>query len=124
MERIRFVDHEGQKVLLIDFTGCTATEIAAIADEVPRHVTPQPPGSVLLLADFTGATLNRDTMERVKIAAAIDRKHIKRSAWVFNGNIPKPLHDSVQTFALREIPKFENRDKAMAYLVEKKADQR
>jgi len=120
MERIRFVDREGQKILLVDCTGCSAEEVAAIADKVPAHLSTEPPGSVLLLADFTGSKLNRDTMERVKIAAAIDRKHIKRSAWVFNGNIPKPLHDSVQTFSSREIPKFETRDEAMAYLVNKR----
>ena len=117
MERIRFIDHQGQRILLIDLSHCETAELPKLVDQVPPIVTAEPPGSVLLLADFTGSTPTREMMERVKIAAAIDRKHIKRSAWVFNGNVPKPLHDAVQIFSSREIPKFETREKAMDFLV-------
>ena len=84
---------------------------------MPVFVTREPDGSVLLLADFSNSKVTREAVERVKIAAAIDRRHVKRSAWVFNGNIPKPVHDSVQAFSSREIPKFETREQAMEYLV-------
>ncbi|HUN89831.1 MAG TPA: hypothetical protein VMU28_13615 [Terriglobales bacterium] len=117
MERIRFIDHRGQRILLIDLTNCEPAELPKLVDQVPPIVTSEPPGSVLLLADFSGSTPTREVMERVKIAAAIDRKHIKRSAYVFNGNIPKPLHDAVQMFSSREIPKFENREQAIDFLV-------
>ena len=117
MERIRFIDHQGQRILLVDLSHCETVELPTLVDRVPPIVTAEPPGSVLLLADFTGSTPTREMMERVKIAAAIDRKHIKRSAWVFNGNVPKPLHDAVQMFSSREIPKFESREKAMDFLV-------
>jgi len=117
MERIQFIHYEGKKILLIDLTGCNADEIAGIANEVPVHVTQEPAGSLLLLADFTNSTVTREAIERIKIAAAIDRKHVKRSAWVFNGNIPKPLHQAVQTFSSRDIPKFTTREEALGFLV-------
>jgi hypothetical protein len=117
MERIRFIDHEGHKILLVDLTGCSANQVADLADEVPEHVTAQPAGAVLLLADFTDSKFTREAVERLKVAAAKDRLHIKRSAWVFNGNLPKPLHDAVQTFSSRDIPRFESRDAALSYLV-------
>jgi hypothetical protein len=117
MKRIRFIDHEGHRILLVDLTGCNPDEIAGVANEVPVHVTREPDQSVLLLADFTGAKLTREAIERVKIAAALDRRHIKRSAWVFNGNMPKPLHDSVQAFSSRDIPKFGTREAAVEFLV-------
>jgi Glu-tRNA(Gln) amidotransferase subunit E-like FAD-binding protein len=117
MERIRFIEHQGQRILLVDLSRCEASELPKLVDQVPQVVTAEPPSSVLLLADFTGSTATREVIERVKIAAALDRKHIKRAAWVFNGNIPKPLHDSVQMFSSRDIPKFEDREKAMAFLV-------
>jgi len=117
MDRIRFIDHEGQKILLADFSGCGAQEVAALADSVPLFVTPEPDRSVLLLADFSNAKLNRENVERIKIAAVRNRQHLRRSAWVFNGNLPKVLHHAVQTFSSREIPKFESREAAMEFLV-------
>lgn len=117
MERIRFIDHRGQRILLVDLSECNPDEIAGVANQVPVYVTREPDGSVLLLADFTNSKVTREALERVKIAAAIDRRHVKRSAWVFNGNIPKPLHDSVQSFSSRDIPKFGSREDALEYLV-------
>jgi hypothetical protein len=117
MERIRFITHQQQRILLVDGSGCDANQLLDLVDEVPEHVTAEPPGSVLLLGDFTDTKFTRDVVERLKIAAALDRQHVKRSAWVFNGNIPKPLHDAVQTFSSRDIPKFESREAAMEYLV-------
>src|ERR1700735_4735396 len=39
MDRIRFVIHRGQRILLVDFTGCSDEEVAAMADRVPEVVT-------------------------------------------------------------------------------------
>src|ERR1700739_4108618 len=82
MERIRFVTHRGHRILLVDYTNCTADEVAEIADDAPPIVTREPLGSVLLLADFSGAKFDRETVEHIKIAAAIDKRHLKRDAWV------------------------------------------
>ncbi len=117
MERIRFVTHRGQRILLVDYTNCTADEVAAIADGAPPIVTKEPLGSVLLLADFTGAKFDRDTVEHIKVAAAIDKRHLKRDAWVLDDNLPKALYDSVRSFSARELPIFPTREAAMDYLV-------
>lgn len=117
MDRIRFITHRKQRVLLVDFTDCAPDEVAAIADQVPDTVTHEPPGSVLLLGDFSRAQFTRECVEHVKIAAAFDRPHLKRSAWVLTENLPKALYDSVRTFSAREIPIFVTRDEALDYLV-------
>jgi hypothetical protein len=117
MERIRFIDYDGKEILLIDLSGCQPNQVAELADQVPGFVTPKPPRSVLLLADFSDAKLTKEAVERIKIAAVINREHLRRSAWVFNGNIPKTLHDAVKSFSNREIPKFETREEAMKFLV-------
>lgn len=117
MERIRFIDHAGQRLLLVDCADCQGQELAHLADDLSRFLAPEPDQSVLLLADFTGAQFTREAIERIKISAVFNRKHLKRSAWVFNGNLPKPLHDSVKTFSKRDIPRFETREEAMKFLV-------
>ena len=118
MERIRVITHQGQRILLVDCTGCKADEIARIADQVPKTLAQEPSGSVLLLADFSHSELSRETIERIKIAAVFNRPHLKRSAWVLTGNLPKPALDVVEKFSTREIPIFGNREQALDYLVQ------
>lgn len=123
MERIRVITHQGQRILLVDCTGCHADEVARIADQVPRAVEQETSGTVLLLADFSDTQLSREAMERIKVAAAFNRRHLKRSAWVLTGNLPKPAHNSVEMFSTREIPVFATRDEALDYLVHPDAKQ-
>src|SRR5207253_10288976 len=48
MERIRFIAHEGNQILFVDFSNCSADEVQTIARTVPDYVTTKPRGSVLL----------------------------------------------------------------------------
>jgi hypothetical protein len=116
MERIRFVTHRGQRILLVDVSDCTAEELASWVDQVPDVVTREPLSSVLLLADFSRAQFTRDNVEHLKIAAVFDRPHLKKSAWVLTENLPKALYDSVRTFSGRQIPIFATREEALDYL--------
>jgi hypothetical protein len=116
MDRIRFVTHRDQRVLLLDFTKCTAQEVGFMADQVPEIMTREPEGSVLALADFGGAEFSRDAVEHIKIATAIDRPHVKRAAWVCTENLPKALFDSIRSFSAREFPVFNSREEALDYL--------
>ncbi len=117
MDRIRFVTHRDQRILLLDGTNCNPEQLAELADKVPPIVTSEPSGSVLLAADFTGARFTRDAVEHIKIAAALDKPHIKRAAWVLDANFPKVLYDSVRSFSARELPIFPTREEALDYLV-------
>ncbi len=117
MDRIRFVIHNGQRILLVDCTNCEADELTELADRVPDIVTQEPLGSLLIAADFTGADFSREAVEHIKIAAACDRPHVKRAAWVLTGNMPKALFDSIRSFSARELPVFGSLNEALDYLV-------
>ena len=117
MDRIRFITHREQRILLVDCSHCMAGEVATIADLLPDFVTREPLGSVLVLADFSGAQFSREAVEHIKIAAVFDRPHLKRSAWVLTENLPKAFYDSIQSFSVRQIPTFTTREEAMEYLV-------
>jgi hypothetical protein len=117
MDRIVFLTSRNQQVLLADCSDCSPEELAAVIDEVPKHVTTQPAGSVLLLADFSRSVFTKETVEHLKLAAVFDRPHLKRSAWVLTQNLPKTLYESVRTFSGRQIPTFATREEALEYLV-------
>jgi len=118
MDRILFLTFRNHQVLLADCSDCTPEELAAVIDDVPRHVTKEPLGSVLLLADFSHSIFTKETVEHLKLAAVFDRPHLKKSAWVLTQNLDKTLYDSVRTFSGREIPTFETREEALVYLVD------
>jgi hypothetical protein len=116
-DRIRFIDHRGKRILLVDCTDCNPRQVTTISDLLPSYVTAEPRGSVLILADFTGAQVDRATVESIKKSAVYDRPHLKRSAWVVKNNIPKAFLDAVRLFSVRDLPTFPTREQALTYLV-------
>ena len=100
-DRIRFIEHKGKQVLLVDISHCNAVDLERIAGYVPKYVTAEPRGSVLLLADFTGAEFSREAAMRLKESTVFDRPHLKRSAWVGSESIPHVFYENIKTFSQR-----------------------
>jgi hypothetical protein len=84
---------------------------------VPSYVTAEPKGSVLLLADFTGAQFDRNAIERLKQDTVVDRPHLKRSAWVGAETLPQVFYEHLKSFSRRDLPTFKTREEAMDWLV-------
>src|ERR1700691_3128393 len=116
-DRIRFIEHQAMQILLVDISHCQPSEVATILLLVPSYVTSEPRGSVLLLADFTGAEFDRIAIDRIKESAVFDRPHLKRSAWVGIEKLPKVFYEHIKNFSQRDLPAFETREKAMDWLV-------
>jgi hypothetical protein len=116
-DRISIIEHKGKQILLVDLSHCTPAEVATMALLVPSYVTSEPLGSVLLLADFTGAEFDRIAIERMKEGTVFDRPHIKRSAWVGIEKLPKVFYEHIKNFSQRDLPAFETREEAMDWLV-------
>src|SRR5438132_5282546 len=70
--RIRFFTHKGKEILLVDLSNCTPAEVEQISRKVPDYVTTKPPKSVLLLADFAGASLDQNAVWTMKESAVFD----------------------------------------------------
>lgn len=117
-ERIRLITHEGKKILLIDFSGCTARHMMPLLDEIERVVAKSPKGSLLTLADFADAQVDKVVATRIKEVLTRDRPHVRRSAWVHTEKLPKIFYENFKVFSKREFPTFKTREEAMAWLVE------
>lgn len=70
-DRVRFITHKGQQVLLVDFTNCAPEEVKSGSDEAERIITAQPHDSVLVLA--AGAQFRRDAANRINEVTTHDR---------------------------------------------------
>ena len=117
MERVRFITYRGQRIVLADVSDCKAQEVMDVVDHIPGVVTAEPPGSVLLLGDFSRSEVTREALEHIKIAAVFDRPHLKKSAWVCTDSFPRTLYETVKSFSARRIPLFGTREEALEYLV-------
>jgi hypothetical protein len=121
MERVRFLEHRGQKVLLIDFRQLDAGQMLAVVDRVRQIITAQPRDSVLALADYTGANMDRQVATRIREVLVFDRPYVKRSAWVGVEHLPKAYYESFRMFARRDFPTFRSREEALEWLVNEEA---
>jgi len=108
-ERVQYVRHKGQKILLIDFTQCTPTEVLKLLPDIQELITSEPAQSVLSLADFTGARIPREVADAIKKTLVFDKPHVKRSALVGVGELPKVFLDAFKSFSRRELPDFKTR---------------
>ena len=116
-ERIRFIHHEGKKILLVDFSNCPANEVEEIARAVPTYVTVQPRDSVLVLTDFTGASFDRDALLAMKETAVFDKPFVKKSALIGTEDLSVSFYDELKSFSRRELLTFKTREQALAWLV-------
>jgi hypothetical protein len=121
-ERIRFIEQQGKRILLIDLSHSSGDELATLIRLVPSYVTSEPRESVLLLADFTGAEFDRIAIDRLKESTVFDKPHLKRSAWVGIETLPNVFYEHIKSFSRRDLPAFKTREEALAWLVSEEAD--
>jgi hypothetical protein len=117
-ERLRFVKHKGQAILALDFTHCSAEEALLLLDMIRATVARQARGSVLILADFAGAEIDKRVARRVQEVLVLDRPYVKRAAWIGTESLPNVFYEHFKSFSQRELPTFKTREEALDWLVE------
>jgi len=118
-DRLGFIKHKGESILLVDFSRCPKRDMLALLDRIQATVARQPRNSVLSLADFTDAQVDKEVAQQIKKVLTLDRPYVKRSAWVGTATLPKVFYENFKSFSQRDIPLFETREAALDWLVEK-----
>ncbi|MGZ4819337.1 MAG: hypothetical protein ACXVZJ_11965 [Terriglobales bacterium] len=121
MERVRFIEHDGVQVLLVDCSNCGPQELNQTFDQVQQVVMSQPPHSVLTLSDFTGAEFDKKTADHMKVVATYDRSYVKRSA-IVGEDMPDVYYRNLVSFSAREFPIFKTREEALDWLVSQRTE--
>jgi len=119
MNRVRFIEHKGQRVLLFDYSNLTdEREMLIVIARRKKVVSEQPPASLLTLADVTGARFSREAMEKAKEAAVLDLPFVKRAAVVgaTTGRQQAQL-EAAEMFAMRQWTRFDTREQALDWLI-------
>jgi len=116
-DRLHFVKHKGHAILVLNFTHCRAKQILLLLDMIRATVARHEPGSLLILADFAGAEINKEVARRAQEVLVLDRPYVKRSAWVGTESLPNVFYEHFKSFSQRELPTFKTREEAMDWLV-------
>ena len=116
-EPIRFIEHKGKQILLLDFSHANAHEMLLLIEEVRVTVAQHTRESLVTLADFTGSTVDHTVATKIKEVLTLDRPFVKKTAWVGSESIPHAFMESFQTFSQREIVTFKTREEALDWLV-------
>ena len=115
--RIRFFDHEGKRILLVDLSNCTAREVEETTRKVPDYVTAEARGQVLILTDFAGGSFDAAALRAIKETAVFDKPFVKKSALIGTLSLPREFHDEMENFSRRDFGVFSNREEALRWLV-------
>ena len=118
-ERTHFIEHKGQSIFVIDFSECSAKEMLLLLDQVQADVTGHEPGSMLVLADYTGAEVDKEVATKIKKVLVLDRPYVKRAAWIGTESLPHVFYENFKSFSQRDLPIFKTREEALDSLVEK-----
>jgi len=115
--RLRFVKHKRHAIYVIDFSYCAAKEMMLLLDQIRAEISRHEPGSVLTLADFTGAHVDKNVATHIKEVLVFDRPYVKKSAWVGTESLPHVFYEHFKSFSQRDFPAFKTREEAMDWLV-------
>lgn len=116
-DRLQLIERDGKKILLIDYSHCTAQQMQLLLEYVRITVAQHARDSLMTLADFTGAEVDRTVATRIKEVLTLDRPFVKKSAWVGVESLPKVFYESFKSFSQREFPVFKTREDAMEWLL-------
>src|SRR5437868_2088151 len=116
-DRIRWLDVEGERVLLVDLSYCPHFKVEELIRNAGQVIRSQPLGSTLVLADFTQAEVDLRLVALIKEVAALDQPHVKGSAWVGGESLSELWHAAIERVSNRKFYRFETRGEALRFLL-------
>lgn len=117
MERVRFVQHCGKDILLVDFSNCEADGAHLIIDKAKALICTRSEQSLLTLTDVTNLRFDEKISDRMKEYAAHNKPFVKAAAVVGIVGLKKIIFQAVVMFSKRKLDVFDTVDQAKTWLV-------
>jgi hypothetical protein len=118
MERTRFIEHQGHRILLLDYAGVRDPDEALRSIRQSMDVVArQPPGSLLVMTVVRDARYNAAVLQGMKELAAHNAPYVKASAVVGMSGLHRIAYQAVILFSKRNIKVFDQESEALDWLV-------
>jgi hypothetical protein len=114
MDRVRFVEHKGKRIVFLDFVGITDLEQGLIAvGEATRFIGALPVGGdTVTLTDVTDTRYDRKIVEAFKEMTAKNRPIVKVAAIVSNSSLHRAAIGMIALLSRRKLEVFDSRAQA------------
>ncbi|WP_420126084.1 STAS/SEC14 domain-containing protein [Longimicrobium sp.] len=118
MERTRFIEHQGKRILLLDYSGVRdPAETLREIEHSRAVVAGQPPASLLVMTLVRDGRYNASVLQGMKDLAAHNAPFVKASAVVGMSGLHRIAYQAVILFSKRNIKVFEQESEALDWLV-------
>jgi hypothetical protein len=118
MDRVRFIEHKGKRIILLDFAGIVDLKqgLDAVA-EATRFIGAQPVGGgTLTLTDVTNTRYDRKIVDAFKEMTSRNRPIVKAAAIVSNSSLHRAAISMIALFSRRKLEVFDSRGQALDWL--------
>jgi hypothetical protein len=118
MERSRFIEHGGTRILLTDLSGIRSVpELQRAIRLGTELVQAQPLGSLLILVDVTDVEYSLEAFAIVQQSVAVNRPFVRARAIVGLPRVALVPFEIVARISGSPMARFEDREAALAWLV-------
>ncbi len=118
MERVKFINHSGKEILLLDFSGTKPHEAVAIIERAKGIIGSRPENSLLTLTDVTDIHFNNELSQQMKEFTAHNKPYVRAAAVVGVTGLKRIIYNAVIAFSRRNITTFDDRDRAAQWLAD------
>lgn len=128
LDRIRFVEHKGRQVFVIDLCELIESEVLPVLIEAAKKVRAFPPASLLTLTDATtlqfslrnhAGDYDRMTSESIRNCIAGNRPYVKAAAIAIgSGESKRVIVEFFNRAGDRQFETFDSAEHALDWLVE------
>lgn len=116
-QRVRFIQHRGQQILSIDFSGLqSADDILAEMEVARRIIRVQPLNSVRSLSNVRGARYTPPVMDAMKEFTSGNKPYVRHAAVCGMERVHRVLFRAVLLFSRRSMEVFDDVDAARDWL--------
>jgi hypothetical protein len=116
MDRIKFLEFNGKKILYVDFSNTKYEEAKQITIEAQKIIFSSPPNSLLIINNFTDAEVTPQATYELKEYVMQNKPYVKAAAVIGIGGIKKIILNAVSKFSGRKFYAFDTVEEAVKFL--------
>jgi hypothetical protein len=117
MDRVRFIEHKGKRILFVDFSNATPDQVLEAIDIARVTIKEEDKSSVLVLTDATNGRFDRRVTQALRDYASQNEPFVKASAIVGVSGMQKVILGALVMLTGRRFMLFDEMEKAKDWLV-------
>jgi hypothetical protein len=116
-QRVRFTEHKGRRILLLDFSGAELELVRAVAAECLHLMAQEPANSVLSLVEVEGIPFNTESLKVGAELTDMVQPYALRTALSGVTGFRSFMLQAIADAARRPIRLFKDRSSALEWLI-------